>query len=175
MSAETSKPCSSRAPSVAVCIPLPRNTSPRHCIGTGRAGKIYCLPPETTARRCCTAAQAGGLQQTGTDGTITNTGVHYSQAPPEGAGSHSTAGRRGGHFSPQLLSRDHSWGRFPPPSIRAGQEPLLPWLWVTSHDQESTCSAKEHSENILPFHPQTPEKCLPAAISALSSLSLRHG
>lgn len=64
--------------------------------------------------------------------------IHHSQACPEGPGSHVSATRHGCHFLPQLLSRDHSQGRFPPQSLRVGRELLRPWLWVTSQGQEST-------------------------------------
>lgn len=101
--------------------------------------------------------------------------IHHSQAPPEGPGSRVAATRHGCHFLPQLLSRDHSQGRFPPQSLRAGQELLRPWLWVTSQGQESPCLAQEYPGNAPPFHPVTPKRCLPAASRTLSSLPLRHG
>lgn len=130
--------------------------------------------PRDNTRRCCTAARAGGLQQTGTDGAIAHTDVGTTAEPLP----------RGWAATPLL---EGAVATSPP--VRSPDTTPRADFYPRASELDKNCSrpgsgspprargAPAQGGNTPyrpPFHPQTPERCLPAATSALSSLALRH-
>lgn len=131
--------------------------------------------PGDNARRCCTAARAGGLQQMGTDGTITHPDVGTAAEPLPRGRAAAPLLEGAAATSPPICSPDTTpRADFYPRASELDKNCSRPGSGSPPRARRAPAQGG-NTPYRPPFHPQTPERCLPAATSALSSLALRHG